>query len=89
MTKREALRIEVRAAEIAAAMIYNLTNIMTGRELGGWARAGDKRERGGENNWEWQAGWLAAQIWYEFYQENGWSVTHGLHVTRPLPDAAD
>lgn len=47
------------------ALLCEDGNIMLGREMAGWMRAGDKRERGGEANHEWQAGWLAAHIWYE------------------------
>jgi hypothetical protein len=75
MNKRDALWIEMRAAEIAARMITGWrTATPTGiawdsHELAGWMRAGDKRERQlprtRSQQLRWHAGWLAAQIWYE------------------------
>jgi hypothetical protein len=63
MRRREAVRIEVRAAEIAAQMICEMRHDMTIEEPVGWMRCGDNRERGSyPESPAWQAGWLAA-IW--------------------------
>ena len=64
MRQREAVRIEVRAAEIAAQMLHELRHDMAIEELVGWMRCGDNRERGSDpKSHAWQAGWLAAIIW--------------------------
>jgi len=64
MRLREAVRIEIRAAEIAAEMIHSLSHDMTLEELVGWMRRGDGRERGSyPKSHGWQAGWLAATIY--------------------------
>lgn len=66
MTLREAVLIEVRAAQIAAQMIHELRHDMTVEELVGWMSCGDPRraERGDyPKSPAWQAGWLAAIIW--------------------------
>ena len=64
MRRRDAVRIEVRAAEIAAQMRHDMRHDMIIEELVGWMRCGDKRERGSyPKSAGWQAGWLAAIIW--------------------------
>lgn len=64
MRLRDAVRIEVRAAAIAAQMIHELSHDMIVEELVGWMRCGDNRERGSyPHSHAWQAGWLAAIIW--------------------------
>lgn len=64
MRRREAVRIEVRAAEIAAQMLHDLRHDMAIEELVWWMRCGDNRERGSyPKSPAWQAGWLAAIIW--------------------------
>jgi len=64
MRRREAVRIEVRAAEIAAQMLHDMSHDMVVEELVGWMRCGDNRERGSyPKSFAWQAGWLAAIIW--------------------------
>lgn len=64
MRRRDAVRIEIRAAEIAAQMIGGDGHDMTIAELVGWMRRGDNRERGSyPKAHAWQAGWLAATIW--------------------------
>ncbi len=64
MRRREAARIEVRAATIAAHMLHEMRHDMTTEELVGWMRCGDNRERGSyPKSPAWQAGWLAAIIW--------------------------
>jgi len=64
MRRREAVWIEVRAAEIAAQMVHELCHDMTIEEVVGWMRRGDNRERGSyPKSPAWQAGWLAAIIW--------------------------
>src|SRR5271154_7218461 len=61
---QDAVRIEVRAAEIAAQMIHEQRHDMIVEELAGWRRCGDNRERGSyPKSPAWQAGWLAAIIW--------------------------
>ena len=61
MKRRDALRIEVRAAAIAAQMLHELRHDMTVEELVGFMRCGDNRERGSfPASRAWQAGWLAA-----------------------------
>jgi hypothetical protein len=61
---RDAVRIEKRAAAIAAGMIHALSHDMIIEELVGWMRCGDNRERGSyPQSHAWQAGWLAAIIW--------------------------
>lgn len=63
MRRRDAVRIEVRAAEIATQMLHDLLHDMTVDELVGWMRCGDNRERGSyPKSPAWQAGWLAAVI---------------------------
>lgn len=71
MRTREAVRIEIRAAEIAQLVREkNGEMIWLGKEMGGWIRAGDNSERKSDfNNKDWQAGWLAAQIWYHFFTD--------------------
>jgi hypothetical protein len=60
---RDAVRIEKRAAAIAAGMIHALSHDMTIEELVGWMRCGDNRERGSyPQSHAWQTGWLAAYI---------------------------
>src|SRR5207244_5326909 len=55
----EAVRIEVRAASIAAGMIHSLSHDMSDEELVGWMRRGDGSERGTyPKSHAWQAGWL-------------------------------
>jgi hypothetical protein len=64
MRRRDAVRIEVRAAEIAAQMLHEMRHDMAIEELVGWMRCGDNRERGSyPKSPAWQAGWLAAIIW--------------------------
>lgn len=64
MRRREAARIEIRAAEIAAQMLHEMRHDMAVDELVGWMRCGDNRERGSyPKSSAWQAGWLAAIIW--------------------------
>jgi hypothetical protein len=64
MRRREAVRIEIRAAEIAAQMLQREVHDMATEELVGWMRCGDNRERGSyPKSPAWQAGWLAAIIW--------------------------
>jgi hypothetical protein len=62
---REAVRIEKRAAAIAAGMLHGLTHDMNVRELVGFMSAGDpsRAERAAPYDHGWQAGWLAALIW--------------------------
>lgn len=61
---QDAVRIEMRAAEIAAQMIHAQRHDMIVEELAGWMRCGDNRERGSyPKSPAWQAGWLAAIIW--------------------------
>lgn len=64
MRTREAISVELRAADIAWSMLHGEPCDMTVGELVGWMRCGDNRDRG---NWPkslaWQAGWLAAIIW--------------------------
>jgi hypothetical protein len=63
MRLRDAVRIEKRAAAIAAQMLHELLHDMTVEELVGWMRCGDNRERGSyPKSHAWQAGWLAAHI---------------------------
>jgi hypothetical protein len=63
MRRRDAVRIEVRAAEIAAAMLHDMSHDMIVEELVGWMRCGDNRERGScPKSFAWQTGWLAATI---------------------------
>lgn len=63
MRIRDAVRIEARAAAIAAQMLHDLRHDMTVEELVGWMRCGDNRERGSyPKSPAWQAGWLAAFI---------------------------
>ena len=63
MRTRDAVRIEKRAAAIAAGMLHNMSHDMTVAELVGWMRCGDNRERGSyPKSHAWQAGWLAAII---------------------------
>jgi hypothetical protein len=69
---RDAVRIEIRAAEIAAQMI-DLHHDMSIAELVGWTRCGDNRERGSDpKSHSWQAGWLAAIIWSESQVGEHW-----------------
>lgn len=63
MRTRDAVRIDIRAAEIAYELYFNKRNIMEGIEMAGWMRAADNRERGSCESHDWQAGWFAAQIW--------------------------
>lgn len=66
MRRRDAVRIEIRAAEIASRMLHEMSHDMTVEELVGWMRCGDNRERGSDlKSPAWQAGWLAAIIWGE------------------------
>lgn len=72
MRRRDILRIEVRAAEIAATMLAGAIldglprHAMVGEELVGFIRCGDNRERGTyPKSAAWQAGWLAAIIFGE------------------------
>jgi len=63
MRRRDAVRIEVRGAEIAASMLHDLRHDMIVEELVGWMRCGDNRERGNyPKSVAWQTGWLAATI---------------------------
>ena len=63
MRIRDAVRIERRAASIAAGMIHELRHDMIVEELVGWMRCGDNRERGSyPKSPAWQAGWLAGFI---------------------------
>ena len=67
MTTREAIRIEKRAFRIAVTL-WEGEFIATGKEMGGWMRAGDNCEsKCDHNDKDWQAGWLAAEIWYESF----------------------
>jgi hypothetical protein len=60
---RDAVRIEIRAAAIAAGMLHDMSHDMIVEELVGWMRCGDNRERGDyPKSSAWQAGWLAAFI---------------------------
>jgi hypothetical protein len=63
--RRDAVRVEIRAATIASQMIHGQQrHDMTLKELAGWMRCGDNRERGSyPKSLAWQAGWLAAIIW--------------------------
>lgn len=79
MRKRDVLRAERRAAEIAASVLNfwpsgalgRWPSNMRGVEMAGWMRAGDNRERGcKEHDWRFQAGFLAARIWFETAFEN-------------------
>lgn len=66
MRRREAVRIEMRAAAIAAQMLHELRHDMIVEELVGWMSRGDpaRAERGSyPKAHAWQAGWLAALIW--------------------------
>ena len=64
MRRRDAVRIEIRAAEIAAQMLHEMRHDMTIEEMVGWMRCGDNRERGSyPKSLAWQTGWLAAIIW--------------------------
>ena len=64
MRLRDAVRIEIRAAAIAAAMICKTKHDMTLQEIVGFMRCGDNRERGAyPKSTAWQAGWLAAFIY--------------------------
>ncbi len=63
MRLRDAVRIEVRAAAIAAQLLHDKFHDMEIEELVGWMRCGDNRERGSyPKSPAWQAGWLAAII---------------------------
>jgi hypothetical protein len=82
MKRREAVRIERRAAEIAAGVISGiylqddtlLGAGMKGSELGGWMRYADNAERGTyPKSADWQAGWLAAAI----YSHEVWNQPSG------------
>ena len=80
MNKRDVLRAEQRAAEIATSMIYRgrWPTGMVGAEMAGWMRAGDNRERGcSYENWRWQAGYLAARIWFETLYREGDDTMEG------------
>jgi len=81
MRQRDAVRIEVRAAKIAAQMIHSMTHDMAVEELVGWMRCGDNRERGSwPKSFAWQAGWLAAIIWshdFDDQRETRKENTHG------------
>jgi hypothetical protein len=69
MRRREAVRIEVRAAEIASRMTHEMRHDMTTEELVGWMRCGDNRERGSyPKSSAWQSGWLAAIIWSHHHE---------------------
>lgn len=60
------MRVEIRAADIAAQMIHEQRHDMIVDELVGWMRCGDNRERGDyPKSPAWQAGWLAAIIYTE------------------------
>ncbi len=68
MRLREAVRIEIRAAAIAASMLHSLSHDMIDEELVGWMSRGDpaRAERGSyPKSHAWQAGWLAATIYSE------------------------
>lgn len=85
MRLRDAVRIEKRAAAIAAGMIHSLSHDMTVEELVGWMRRGDGAERGSyPKSPSWQAGWLAAIIWFH---ERPKTAHHGL-LKRASPVAA-
>lgn len=76
MRTRDAVRMEIRAAEIAQAL-REKNNIMRGREFAGWMYEGapsrySRLTKKDMDNFEWQTGNLAAQIWYERYLEIGW-----------------
>lgn len=63
MRIRDAVRIETRAAAIAAQMLHEMRHDMTVEELVGWMRCGDNRERGSyPKSHAWQTGWLASFI---------------------------
>lgn len=68
MRTRDAVRIDIRAAQIAIEVAEG-KHSWEGKELNGWMRAGDNRERGSlPHSPEWQAGWFAAQIWFDTHQ---------------------
>jgi hypothetical protein len=64
MRLRDAVRIEKRAASIAARMLHEGHHDMIIEELVGFMRCGDNRERGTyPKSIAWQSGWLAAIIY--------------------------
>lgn len=72
MTRKEQLKVEQRAAEIAYAIFNGDPIERTGREMAGWMRYADNREprikKTHQQELEWQAGWLSAHIWSEIME---------------------